>query len=179
MLEIITKILIPIITVTISVVISVIIATMRNRAELAKIQTELEQRYAKSLFDKRIEVYPELHSLLNGYAKLIDQNKLTVKNLLEFKNKFDEWDKSFSLFFTPRTSILSSRFKAYLKILLQDHTATNIASDDWQFIRTILSQFVMALKDEIGVFDTKPVGELNNIEGVYRSVDKRIELLSQ
>ena len=56
--------LIPVITIFISVITSVIIATMQNRAEINRIYKELEHKYAKSLFDIRVETYPQLHNLL-------------------------------------------------------------------------------------------------------------------
>ena len=46
--------------VLISVSVSVLVTRLENKAELEKIKRELEQEYAKLLFEQRVKAYPEL-----------------------------------------------------------------------------------------------------------------------
>ena len=93
-------IIVPLITVIISVIASVIVATMRNRAELNKIYKELEQRYAKSIFDKRVEVYPSLYELTSSYQKTIQYKECNRDTLRNLRTKIDDWNSKNSIFFS-------------------------------------------------------------------------------
>lgn len=174
MLEKVLTILIPVITVVLSVITSVIVTTLRNKAELAKIQIELEQKYAKSLFDKRIEIYPELYSFLSSYIKLIDYGKQTVENLIEFRDKVDKWNSQYSMFFTLSTSMISASFRRYLRQLLSHDSDVGISVEDWKVIRKIMRSFEMSLRAEIGIFDIKPAGlakEADNVKNLIAGTD--------
>ena len=76
----------------ISVVASLLATKQRNKTELQKIKIELEQKYAKSLFDKRVEVYPQLYEILSSYGKTIQYDKNTIENLIEFRERIDNWN---------------------------------------------------------------------------------------
>jgi hypothetical protein len=175
MLEKVLTILIPVITLILSVITSVIVTTLRNKAELAKIQIELEQNYAKSLFDKRIEIYPELYNLLSAYIKLIEYGKQGVENLIEFRDKIDKWNSQYSMFFTLSTSMISASFRRYLRQLLSYDSEVNISAEDWKVIRKIMRSFEMSLRAEIGIFDIKPAGlakEVDNVKKLIASTSK-------
>jgi hypothetical protein len=86
--------LVSIFTVAISVIASLIVTIIRNKTDFRKLKIEFDQKYAKSLFDKRVEAYPELYEILSGYGKIIQYKQNTVKNLIEFRNKIDAWNVS-------------------------------------------------------------------------------------
>lgn len=172
------SLLIPVITVIISVLTSVFITAIRNKAELAKIQKETELRYSKSLFDKRIEIYPELYNSLSSYDKLIQYNKQSIESLREFRDKVDEWNSRNSLFFTEATTKISSRFRKYLRILLQRNQQNTISNEDWNDIQKIIVHFEHSLKAEIGIYDTKAVGLIKDIERIYKFIDDKSILIS-
>ena len=66
--NIMTSIISGIITIAISVTTTIIL----NRAALKKIRIETRISYSKSLFDKRLLIYPKLFNLLSGFNKLIE-----------------------------------------------------------------------------------------------------------
>ena len=146
---------------------------MRNKTEFNKIKIGLEQKYAKSLFDKRIEVYPELYNLLSSYAKLIGYNQQTIDNLIEFRDNIDKWNNKYSIFFTASTSTISARFRGYLRKLLSDGTKSRVTIEDWKAIGKILFHFEQLLRAEIGILDTKPVGEPKDIKNVYEFIEEK------
>ncbi len=80
--------LLQVLSIVISVVVSVIITTSQRKSDMAKLRVELQQQYAKSLFDKRVEVYQELYFLLSGYGKRIQYGQQTKENLKELANKW-------------------------------------------------------------------------------------------
>src|SRR4051812_6036495 len=84
--------------------VSLLATSLKNRADLLRVQKEQEHGYAKALFDKRVEYYPQLFNYLSDYAKVIRANKQTSDNLAEFKSAVDEWNSKHSLFFTKSTA---------------------------------------------------------------------------
>ena len=168
--------------VIISVLVSVIITRQQNKIELEKITRQLEQAYAKSLFDKRLETYPKLYYLLSSYRKTIQYNKQNVKNLIEFRDALDNWNSQYSLFFTESTGKLSGTFRWYLKTILAKGAKSELRKDDWITIRNILHHFEKSIRSEIGVSTIEPVSNIEGIEEVYRFIDERtqeIENLSE
>ena len=93
--------------VLVSVNVSIWVTRLQNKSELDKLKRELEQQYAKSLFEKRIEVYPELYNLFSSYAKMIRERQANAKNLIELKEKSDNWNSRYSIFFTEATKKVS------------------------------------------------------------------------
>lgn len=150
-------ILIPVVTVIISVIASVIVATMKNRTEMAKIYRELDNRFAGSLFDKRVETFPELYYLLSDYLKTLQYRKNNVENLIEFKQALDEWCSKHSIFFTHPTARIESILRDWLQVVLsKKENALN--KKDWDTIFSLIEAFMLSMRSEIGNIDTDPLG---------------------
>lgn len=168
------QLLTQILTIVISIFTSVIITRSRNKAELKKIKVELEQNYAKSLFDKRVEIYPPLYNLLSGYGKKIQYHQQTKENLREFRESIDNWNSQYSIFFTNATRKISYRFRKFLQALLLEPDLIIIVDEDWEAIHKIMLVFEDSLRSEIGILDTKPAGEIKDIEKVYSFIEEKI-----
>jgi hypothetical protein len=163
---------ISIIGILISVSVSVFVTRQQSKIELEKIKKHLEQEYAKSLFDKRVETYPQLYNLLSDYNKKILYNQQTARNLLEFRDAVDKWNSQYSFFFTGATSILSWRFRKYLKALLANGDNSQIQEGDWKTIRRILGHFERAIRSEIGVTSIEPASNIEGIDDVYKFIEE-------
>lgn len=159
--------------VVISVSISVLIVHLQNRAALDKVKRELEQQYAKSLFEQRIKVYPELYNLLSAYRKVIAYGTRNTTNLIEFRKSVDEWNSKYSIFFSEATSKISHRFRFYLRLLLQNGETSIVKDEDWEAIRKIIGYFEESLKTDIGILDMPPVGKMKDLEKVYLYIDQQ------
>lgn len=170
------QIIIPIVTVIISVVTSVIVTALRNKAELNKIKEESIQKFAKSLFDRRVEIYPELYNLFSAYGKTIRYKQQSIENLSKFKETFEQWDSKYSIFFTRPTRRLSAKFQVYLKVLLSTYSNISIQDEEWNAMLEIIVAFENFLRAEIGVLDIRPAGEYKGIERVYSFIDERLEI---
>lgn len=167
------SIAVPIITIVISILSSIIITTMKNRTEMKKLREQMEQNYSKSLFDKRAKVYAELWRLLCNLGKTIFYDQQTVENLIEFRDKFDNWDIKYGLYLSQPVSHIYWRFNDYLRILLLNGTEAEITQQNWEDIAKIRGSLQQALRAEIGIFDTKPVGKIGWMEEVYEFIDER------
>jgi hypothetical protein len=165
--------IISIVGVLISVNVSILVTRLQNKSELEKLKREQEQQYAKSLFEKRIDVYPELYNLFSSLAKMIRDHQATVKNLIEFTAQNDSWNSRHSIFFTEATKKVSYKFRAYLHDLLRDGRNSNIKDEDWNAIIRMLIHFETCLRTEIGVTSTAAAGELAEMNKVYDFIDQR------
>jgi hypothetical protein len=166
---------ISILGIIISVSVSVIITRQQYKVELEKIRRQLEQAYAKSLFDKRVETYPQLYNLLSSYSKTIQYNQQNVKNLLEFRDAVDKWNSQYSFFFTGSTGKLSGSFRGYLRVILAEGVKSKIREDDWKTIRGILRHFERSIRSEIGVTTIEPAGNVERIEEAYKFIEERTQ----
>lgn len=168
--------LVQILSIIFSVAVSVIISTSQRKSDLAKLRVELQQQYAKSLFDRRVEVYQELFFLLSGYGKKIQYGQHNKENLIAFSEQMDLWNSHNAIFFTQSTRRVSHKFRYFLRVLLSSHASTEITVDDWDAIHRIMLAFEDAIRAEIGIFDTPTPGELQALEKVISFVDAKIEM---
>ena len=168
------SILIPIISGVITLIASLWLTTLKNKTELRKIQTQQEQNYTKSLFDKRIEVYPKLYSMFSDYEKLIRDNKQSIESLHTLKDDVDLWNTQFGIFFTDSTTNISFRFRKYLNLLLTNDSGSNISIDDWNLVQKILLTFEKSLRTEIGIYHTKAAGESEEVKNIYIKIEDAI-----
>lgn len=168
-------IVIALISAVVSLVVSLLAISWRNKADLIKIQKEQEHGYAKALFDKRVEYYPQLFNFLSDYAKVIRAHGQNIDNLAEFKRAVDEWNSKYALFFTKSTAKFSGRFRFLLGLILKDDGALKYSSEDWENIRKLIGYFENFLKAEIGILVSKPVGDIEVYEEVYSFVKNMIE----
>lgn len=171
-------ILIPILTAIISVVSSVVVTTLQNKSQLQKIYKEQEKAYEKSLFDKRIECYPELYCLLSDYTKKIQYKQQNCENLIKLRNEIDKWNSEKSIFFSPNTTRISARFREYLNALLDKRQSQEVSENDWIFIKRIIQIFESSLKADIGVFDLPTVGTTPLLSKAYQELDSEIKHLT-
>lgn len=169
----------PIIVATISAVVSLIVSlvatSLKNKADLLRVQKEQEHGYSKALFDKRVEYYPQLFNYLSDYAKIIRANEQTSNNLAEFKSAVDEWNSKHSIFFTKSTARLSAKFRFLLGSILKNNLPSEFSHKDWEQLRMLIGSFEDFLKAEIGIFVAKPVGDVEGYAEAYKAIDEMIE----
>ncbi|HYX72243.1 MAG TPA: hypothetical protein VE732_05700, partial [Nitrososphaera sp.] len=163
------------ISAVVSLVVSLLATSLKNKADLLRVQKEQEHGYAKALFDKRVECYPQLFNYLSDYAKVIRSNRQNSDNLARFKSDVDEWNSKHSLFFTKSTAKFSAKFRFLLGAILNNNLASEFSNKDWERLRMLIEYFEDFLKAEIGIFVAKPVGDVEGYAEAYKSIDEMIE----
>ncbi len=149
-----SNLIIAIVSGLITLIVSVLVTSLKNKSELKKIKKELELNYAKSLFDKRIEVYPSLFCLLSGLNKLIEYNRQSKADIIEFQKNIDKWNNENAIFLTTTSSRIAYGYRYYLIDLTSKYSDKEIPENDWKNIRKINVTFEKSLRAEIGVYDT-------------------------
>lgn len=159
--------------VMLSVASSIAASLFQNRSQLARIKKELEQQYAKQLFEKRIATYPELYQLLSSYAKTIQYGEQTIENLLIFRNNLDEWDSKNAIFFTETTARIAGKFRGYLYEILSNRDTVNLSNEDWADIKKMTRGLETALRSEIGSYNLDPVYRLEEASKIWGFIDEK------
>lgn len=159
----------------VSVIASVVITTMKNKADLARVLKEQEHGYAKALFEKRVEYYPELFKYLSGYSKTIRGGIQHERNFAELKDQLDDWNNRHSLFFTQTTSTYSAKFRYLMNAILKRNLASTFSRADWERVRNLIGYLEDFLKAEIGIYAAKPVGNVDEFSHAYNVIDKLID----
>lgn len=173
------SIIVALISTLVSVIVSLVVTTLKNKADLVKIQKEQEHSYAKALFEKRIECYPELFNYLSEYTKIIRNNQQNIKNLTELKKQINAWNSKHSLFFTRATAIYSSKFRYLLGSLIDSKMVKDFTNEDWENFRKLIGYFENFLKAEIGIFASKPAGNTDEFTYAYKFIDSSIDKANQ
>src|SRR5262245_9467614 len=146
MSDVIIASIISVVGVLLSVNVSLLVTRWQNRSEIDKLKRELEHQYAKSLFEKRIDVYPELYNLFSSYAKMVRDGQANAKNLIDLREKNDNWNNRYSIFFTEATKKVSYKFRFYLQDLLRNGKNSEIREEDWDAIIKMILHFETCLR---------------------------------
>ena len=169
--------IVPVLSGVLALVTALITSIVQTRSSLSRYRQEVEQGYAHTLFEARVTRYPALYTHLSGYLKLMLYGKANRSNLAEFRENVDCWNSEHSMFFTPKTSRLSAKFRYYLRELLDCGASSPITEDQWKAIKYAIGEFETAMRAEIGIFDTNSVGVAPGIEEAHKALDREIEKL--
>jgi hypothetical protein len=60
-----------------------------------------------------------------------------------------------------------------LKLLLLNGTKSQISNEDWNAIHKIRGAFENSLRSEIGIFYSKPVGKMEDLDKIYSYIDEK------
>lgn len=152
------ELIIVIVSGVITLLASFLIATYQTRLEFQKMSKQLEEKYTTALFNKRIEVYPQLFKILHDFNHKVEYRTQNKQTLLTFQQEFDGWMSTNAIFLTSTISQIAWGYHSFLIDLLEDSHNKQITEDKWVEIRNIQLTFGKFLRAELGVFDTVPAG---------------------
>ena len=140
--------------VVISVVISVLTTEKVTRTDLQKLRTEIQQTYAGKLLEKRLEVYPDVYYLLSDFGKKIQYANVSKEYLEEFRNRANELNSKYSIFYSGDTNELSYQFRTSLDelIILANKESQEEFWDALRRLRHAAGHFELSLKSDLGIF---------------------------
>ncbi|NJN94914.1 MAG: hypothetical protein HC875_12840 [Anaerolineales bacterium] len=170
------ELIVAIVTGLITLFASFLIATYQTRTEFRKMAKQLEEKYTTSLFDKRLEVYPQLFKILNDSNNAIEYNEQSKEKLVDLQKEFDNWMSTNALFLTNTTARIAWGYHNFLIDILEQYRDQFIPEDRWIEIRNIQLTFGKFLRAELGIFDTEPAG-IAELEKPY--VKEILEKLGQ
>jgi hypothetical protein len=176
------EIIAPLIALTgviLSTLISYIVSVRQSQSELRKVRTEIHREFGGKLFEKRLEVYPELYALLSSFVKVIQSGKVSNVAVNDFLSKWQDWDSKNALFFGRITGDLSYRVRQeFIDLAHKSDEALKkeLGSDEaLKVLKKKVGQLELALKHELGVFDFERPDPFESTElyDTYRAASSR------
>lgn len=165
-----------------SLVISYVTSTRQANIETGKLRTEIEQKFGYKLFEKRLEVYPELYRYLSDFIKEIQFGKVDHSALERFFSQFLEWDSRYSIFFSGSTGEIVYKFRLQIAELM---TKTNneleelySTSNSLRELRHSVQELELCLKNELGIYAFESPTEVKNFKR-FRSYQEVTENVSK
>jgi hypothetical protein len=134
------------------ILISALISYVVSRRQIdLEVQNQLHN-YSSILFQKRLEAYPRLHSILSAFAKAAKNKRLSKELMSQISKDLDNWDSNNTLLLGQSIVVQLARFEKALNGW-SELPNKELESDD--FIKEIFKQIIAiehALKLELGVF---------------------------
>jgi len=134
------------------ILISALVSYFVSRRQIdLQAQNQLHN-YSATLFQKRLEAYPRLYSILSAFAKAAKNKSLTKESISQTIKDLDNWDSDNTLFLGQSIVVQLAKFEGALKGWSK-LTAKELQSSD--FIKEIVKRVIAiehSLKLELGVF---------------------------
>ena len=86
-----------------SVFVSYLLSQRQLHAQLDSLRYQVEQGFTEKLFEKRIEVYPEMYGILSAFSKQAVADGVNKKALDEFADRLNDWDSRNAIFCSAYT----------------------------------------------------------------------------
>lgn len=135
-----------------SAYIAFVVSRKEASVQIRNLHLQLEHQYTKRLFDKRLEVYPELHGILHELGEVGRDGGLSAEYAYRTLSKLHTWDRRNGLYL----SAYSTRQLLALRALLGEALDKGgLDTRDPRIRRSVvevLTKFEIALRTELGVF---------------------------
>lgn len=142
--------------VVLSAFISYFVSSKNFKLELRKYEEQIAQNVGQRIFEKRIDTYPQLYSIVCRYARDLKQNTMSITKLQEYYKKMVDWDVNNSIFMSATTHHLFWLLRVELLGLsrLTENEYKDIYDSDASTaeLRETSYKVELALKNELGIF---------------------------
>jgi hypothetical protein len=164
MSEAIISSLIALLGIIVSVVISLVISLRETKLETQKLKEEYLKQYADKLFEKRLEVYPEISKILVSTVNKINQSVISPSDTKFFADALLDWEAKNAIFLGPQSQHIVYRLHGIFSELNGKHTKDLVQLlRDEESVRTIRKQLIelfLALKNDLGIYALKPASTI-------------------
>ena len=149
-----------------SVTASLFVSLRQSSIETQKLRDEYVHRYAGKLFEKRLEVYPELLSPFVDVIHKINLKQATPKDIKDPFPILTEWDTKNAIFLGAQPQQTIHRLYLMLADLSQmsDSEIQDMLNDS-DSLRQIKNRFLdlfLAFKNDLGIYSLKSPSAITN-----------------
>lgn len=142
--------------VIISIVASYITSLKNVKVELRKHQEQIMQEFGRKLFEKRIECYPLLYSIVCRYSRDLKENRISTSTLKDYYKETSEWDVMNSIYMSAKTQYLFHQFRIELlelsKLSEENYKAKFNTEEARKKLRETTKKVELGLKNELGIY---------------------------
>ena len=170
--------------VLISVVVSLLVNTRQTNIEIQKLRTEILQNFNSKLFEKRLEVYPDLYNSLSDFITTIQYDSITNAALEKLLEEMHAWRK-YSILFSARTGLIGYELNSMLHEMTRksdDELKVDFESpESRKALRRKIQRFELALKNELGIYSFESPTEIKEFVkfDTYQQVADSLRLNSK
>lgn len=173
------NLLIPIFSGILTLFASFFIAMYKSRVEIKKIAKQLEEKYTIALYNKRLEVFPEMFKIVNTLCQKIEKGINKFDDLIQFQESFDCWLSNNGILLTKSMVNLLWPYHNYLIIKLEKTNELTFSEEDWKHIRNFHVKICQSIRAELGIFETKAAGQYRLDHPDFKNMFNRIEQTSE
>jgi len=131
-----------------------VLVTLRSlRADLRKLDVQVQVNYAGPLLERRHAAYPRLYRLLGDFVKELRFGKVTRNYLVSLRDSLEEWDSANAVLVESRTQRMLYDFRKRLITELLPADETVFSSREFRdALRYEIGELETALRGELGVY---------------------------
>jgi hypothetical protein len=145
---------------------SLFVSLRQSKIEIQKLRDEYLHRYAGRLFEKRLEVYPELLSPFVDVIHKINLKQISSKEVKELFPVLSEWDTKYAVLVGAQPQQTIHRLYLMLADLSQmSDSDLQSMLDDQESLRRIKQRFLelfLSLKNDLGIYSLKSPSAITN-----------------
>lgn len=139
-----------------SVIVSYITSSRQANLEIQKLRAEIQHQFSSKLFEKRLELYPELYNYLSKFIRTIQFEQISQKAVQDLTSQIHEWTSKNAILFSGPTGSISYKLRLFLielskksdVELQQDFSSKEALSN----LRHRVQELELALKSELGIY---------------------------
>lgn len=140
--------------VLVSAGVAFVVSRRQTAVQIRNLRVQLAHEYTSRLFQKRLEVYPDLYKILHDLGEAGREGPLPERSIEEVLSQLHAWDGRNAVFLSAYTLKQLIRLRALLaraqKRGCLDTRNSRVRS---RLVRTLIN-LEIALKTELGVFST-------------------------
>jgi hypothetical protein len=143
--------------VLISAAISWVISRRKIESEIRGIRLEMQSSYANKLQERRLDVYPLLHTSIIEFVKDIQARTTSFEHLEALYESVSEWDSKNSILLGAHSRYVLYRFERALHNIVKKGEAAFknriVSSEQRKKLIRRCFEVDLALKSDLGVFE--------------------------
>ncbi len=153
---------------SIAAIVSYITGHRQAKIEIEKFRSELQSCFGGKLFEKRLDVYPELYRHISDLIKTMRYGEISKETVIGLFERWQEWDSRHAILFSAYTHGICSPVRheiGRLSQLSDDDLRSEIDTmKARQLLKLSLQRVELALRHELGVFAFESPTDFEEIE---------------
>jgi len=162
----------------ISVSVSYFVSVRQTNIEFQKLRTEIHKAFGSKLFERRLEVYPELYAYVSNFIKVIQFGTISQAAVRELVSQWEEWDSKNAILFSATTGHISYKLRSmFAKMVKKSDEELQKEFDSVEsreILREELGKLELALKHELGVYEFESPASFKE-RGLFTSYKQAVE----
>jgi hypothetical protein len=138
-----------------SALVAYLVARRQTATELRKARIQSDTQYFQGLFNKRLELYPDLYEVLSDLGLAVIEKRVTRQVLYDSLKDIQGWDRRHALLLSPLSAQSLIELRKIIAAMTADTEADPSRTQVRELLRPMLINLQLSLKNEIGVMQAE------------------------